>query len=528
MLPWTLKPLWGPYLEMYKTKKYFVVATQFIGGVTFGLLALTLPLPGFFQYSLALFFIIAFNGATHDIAADGVYINALTPDEQSQYIGYQGAFYNLAKVLSQGGFVFLAGILQNYFSATTGSIIPAWMIVMGAFGVILVGVSLYHVKMLPSGGAAGQIKTRREIASTFGDVIIAFFQKKFIIWGIVFIILYRFAEGQAMKIVPLFLNATRDAGGLGLATETIGFSYGFFPPFAFMLGSVLAGYFIAKRGLKNALFVLCCFFNIPFAVYAFLAFFRPESLFIIIPAISFEYFGYGFGFVGLTLFMMQQIAPGKYKMAHYAFATGVMNLGMMIPSALSGFISDFLGYKFFFLWVMIATIPSFLITWLVPFKKSGEEQEMVPKTYDILKGSAGDYVAIKQGWSWPGFCFNWIWAYRKGLHEVGSAILVATFILVMITATFFLSAITAGKIFLYMDNSTALTWLGYGGSALLICTFISIMVWLGYQGNKLQCANLKKKGYEVVKTITVPETPQGVVAAFLYRQTTRKRKAAKV
>jgi len=189
----------------------------------------------------------------------------------------------------------------------------------------------------------------------------------------VFIILYRFAEGQAMKIVPLFMKAERAIGGLGLETEQIGIIYGIFPPVAFILGSILAGYFVAKRSLRQSLFILCCFFNVPFVVYAFLSYALPSSLYVIGSAVVLEYFGYGFGFVGLTLFMMQQIAPGKYKMAHYAFATGVMNLGMMIPSALSGFISDYLGYRNFFLWVMIATIPSFLVAWLVPFRKTNEE-----------------------------------------------------------------------------------------------------------------------------------------------------------
>jgi PAT family beta-lactamase induction signal transducer AmpG len=363
IFPWTLKPLWGPLLEMFKTKKYFVVATQFIGGITFGLLALTLPLDGFFKYSLALFTIIAFNGATHDIAADGVYINVLSEKEQAEYVGWQGAFYNIAKVLSQGAFVYLAGRLEK-----TMGITPAWMIVMGIFGAILVLLSLYHAKMLPSGGASGQVKTAQEAFTKFWDVVRSFFQKKYVVWGIVFIILYRFAEGQAMKIVPLFLKAERVVGGLGLETSQIGIIYGLFPPAAFVLGSILAGYFVAKRGLRKSLFILCCFFNIPFAVYAFLAFSMPRELLIIGTAVVFEYFGYGFGFVGLTLYMMQQIAPGKYKMAHYAFATGVMNLGLMIPSALSGFISDFLGYRHFFLWVMIATIPAFLVTWLVPFR----------------------------------------------------------------------------------------------------------------------------------------------------------------
>jgi len=374
ILPWTLKPFWGPVLEMFKTKKYFVVATQFIGGIGFGLLALTLKLPNFFQYSLALLAIIAFNGATHDIAGDGVYINALTGKEQAEYVGWQGAFYNVAKVLSQGAFVYLAGQLE-----TSIGVVHAWMTVMALFGAIMVLLSLYHSRVLPTGGASSQVKTAREAFGTFWDVVKTFFAKKYIGWGIAFIVLYRFAEGQAMKIVPLFMRAARSVGGLGMSTSEIGIVYGIFPPLAFILGSILAGYFIAHKGLRKSLLTLCAFFNIPFAVYAFLAFASPTSLVVIGTAVVFEYFGYGFGFVGLTLYMMQQIAPGKYKMAHYAFATGVMNLGLMIPSALSGFISDFLGYKHFFIWVMLSTIPSFLVTWLVPFREV-ESDNISPTT----------------------------------------------------------------------------------------------------------------------------------------------------
>ena len=363
MWPWTLKPLWGPLLEMFKTKKHFVVGTQFIGGVTFGLLALSLPLDGFFSYSLALFAIIAFNSATHDIAADGVYVNVLSDKQQAQFVGWQGAFYNIAKVLAQGAFVYLAGQLE-----VSVGVVQAWMVVMGAFGVLLVLLSLYHAKVLPTGGVASDIKTVREAFATFWDVVKTFFQKQHIIWMIVFIVLYRSAEGQIVKIVPLFLRASREHGGLGLSTSEIGLIYGVFGAAAFVLGSVLAGYFVSWRGLRKALLPLCAIFNIPMAVYAFLAMTMPTDYIVIGIAIVFEYFGYGFGFVGLILFMMQQIAPGKYKTAHYAFATAVMNLGFMLPSMVSGYISDFLGYKNFFLWVMIATLPSFLVAWLVPFR----------------------------------------------------------------------------------------------------------------------------------------------------------------
>lgn len=364
-IPWALKPLWGPLMEMFKTKKHFVLATQFLGGTTFGLLALSLHLPDFFTWTIILFGIAAINSAIHDTAADGVYISVLSDKQQAQFVGWQGAFYNVGKVLSQGAFVYLAGRLEK----STG-VVPAWSIVMGLFGAILVVLSIYHWTFLPTGGKSSQVKTWKETITTFWDVVLTFFQKKYILWGIAFLVLYRFAEGQAIKIVPLFMRAAREHGGLGLSTEDVGVLYGFFPPLAFILGSVLSGYFAANRGLRKALIVLCAFFNIPFAVYTLLAIFQPTSFLAISALVVFEYFGYGFGFVGLILFMMQQIAPGKYKMAHYAFATSLMQLGFLIPSMISGFVSDYLGYKDFFIWVMIATIPSFLITWFVPFRET--------------------------------------------------------------------------------------------------------------------------------------------------------------
>ncbi len=372
MLPWTLKPLWGPLLEMFRTKKWFVVLTQSVVGVCFALLAFALPLSSFFQYTLALFAIIAFNGATHDIAADGLYISVLSPKRQSEFVGWQGASYNVAKIFTQGFLVYIAGQLENSIG-----ILHAWMIVMGVFGAIMLLLGLYHSRFLPAGADAGAKPTAKEAMRTIGDVIRTFFTKKHIWAGIAFIILYRFAEGQAVKIVPLFMKAAREHGGLALTTSEIGIIYGTFGAAAFVVGSILAGYFTARRGLRKSLLILCAFFNIPFAVYAFLAITQPTQLLVIGAAVVFEYFGYGFGFVGLTLFMMQQIAPGKYRTAHYAFATGIMSLGMMIPSMLSGFVSDWLGYRDFFIWVVVATIPSFLVTWLVPFRETEDDDQSV-------------------------------------------------------------------------------------------------------------------------------------------------------
>lgn len=370
MLPWTLKPLWGPFLEIYKTKKFFAVFTQISIGLLFGLVALSLTLSSFFAASIAVLAVIALLGATHDMAVDGVYLNVLDSKSQAKYVGWQGAAYNLAKIFSSGALVWLAGELEKSQGVTN-----AWMIVMGLYGLIMLLIGLYHTVMLPADSARTEPVTLGEGFERLGNVVTTFFQKKYIFFGILFIILYRFAEGQAIKIAPLFLKADRAAGGLGLNTSDIGIAYGTFGSVAYLAGSLVAGYYVSARGLsRSTLMVLCAFFNLPFLMYALLAVFQPTDFSVITSAIAIEYFGYGFGFVGLILFMMQQIAPGDYKMAHYAFATGIMNLGVMLPSMISGYLSDMLGYKNFFIWVMVATIPAFLATWFVPLKDMPVEE----------------------------------------------------------------------------------------------------------------------------------------------------------
>ena len=244
----------------------------------------------------------------------------------------------------------------------------AWMVVMVALGVLMLLLGFYHMRMLPQGGKRTEksmtaAETLDELVRVLGD----FFKKRHIFYYIAFIILYRFAEGFVMKVVPLFLKAGREVGGLGLSEEEIGLYYGTFGAAAFVLGSILAGYYISHFGLKRTLFSLCCVFNLPFVAYTLLSWYQPENGIFIGEAIILEYFGYGFGFVGLTLFMMQQIAPGKHQMAHYAFASGIMNLGVMLPGMASGAFSDWLGYKYFFIFTLVATIPAFLITYFVPF-----------------------------------------------------------------------------------------------------------------------------------------------------------------
>jgi PAT family beta-lactamase induction signal transducer AmpG len=373
MWPWTIKFLWSPFLEIFKTKKFFVVSTQIVSGALFGLAALALHIPDCFAVMIALFAVIAFSGASHDIAADGVYMSELSSKHQSQYIGWQGAFYNLAKLVATGGLVGLAGILARHFSGSDSPqrthYIDAWMIVLAAIGLLLLLLGILHSRAVPCKAAAvtGKSATMREGLGKLREVIAAFFTKRYIWYYIAFIILYRLGEGFVMKIVPLFLMSDRSEGGLGLSNEEIGLYYGSFGSAAFLIGSLLAGYFIARRGLKKSIFTLCCIFNIPFIAYALLAWFQPSQIWITAGAIAVEYFGYGFGFVGLTLFMMQQVAPGKHQMAHYAFASGIMNFSVMLTGAISGYISDALGYNWFFTAVMVATVPAFVMTWFIPF-----------------------------------------------------------------------------------------------------------------------------------------------------------------
>lgn len=375
MFPWTLKFLWSPLLELLPSKRMIVVATQIISGAGFACVAMALHLPSFFAVCIGLLAVVAFSGATHDIALDGLYMAELSEQDQAKYIGWQGAFYNIAKLVATGLLVYLAGVLidaREAAGATSGeAALYAWTIIMGAAAVLLVVLGIYHRFSLPAGlkKEGGENKSAgEELKAVIGD----FFKKKNIWLYIAFIILYRLGEGFVMKIVPLFLKADVAAGGLGLSEQQIGLYYGTFGAGAFVLGSLLAGYYISHLGLKKALFSLVCIFNLPFLVYAWFAWAQPSSALLIGSGIVLEYFGYGFGFVGLTLFMMQQVAPGKHQMAHYAFASAIMNLSVMLTGAVSGFLSDALGYKLFFIVVMISTVPIFILSRVIPFNENKE------------------------------------------------------------------------------------------------------------------------------------------------------------
>lgn len=370
LLPWSLKPLWSPLLEMFKTKKYFVVLFEFIGGLSLALVAVCLPLPNYFRYTLALFIVVAFCASTHDIAADGLYIASLSRKEQAAYTGWQGGFFNVARFFSQGALVILAGYLERTYDVR-----HAWMAIFAAMGILLIAVSVYHWRVLPTGGAERRSESLHQMAATFWDVIVSFFKKPSIYWLMLFIFLYRAGEGQVVRIGPLFLVDARAAGGLGLSTEQFGTIYGTFGTLAFIAGSVMGGYFTSWLGLRRALLPLIVVMNLPNLAYLYLSTSLPSNSALIATALSVEMFGYGFGFVGVILLMMQEIAPGKYQTAHYAFANSLMNLGLMIPGTISGKIQMAVGYKSFFIWVVLASIPALILARFIPIHGGKSEAQ---------------------------------------------------------------------------------------------------------------------------------------------------------
>jgi PAT family beta-lactamase induction signal transducer AmpG len=371
VLPWSFKPLWGPFMELYKTKKFYIQLSQLACGLLFAAAVLSLYTSIFFPLSVTLFFLIAFFGATQDMAADGIYLSELSSSQQARYVGWQGTFYNVAKLFSNGGMVFLAGVLIPMLGDR-----DAWAIVLAIYACVMLLLGIYNRRVLPESAVQPSIQNAAQVWRTLKDVMVSFFQKKHIWAGILFIVLYRFAEGQGIKIMPLFLKASMEEGGLGLSESTVGLLTGIYGTAAFVLGSLAAGYFVSNKGLnRGTLLLLCAFFNLPFAAYAYLAFTQATSLWVIGAAIAVEHFGYGFGFIGIILFIMQQIAPGKYQMAHYAFGSAITYFGYTIASMISGAISDYLGYAQFFMWVLLSTIPAFLVSWLVPLKQKDAESQ---------------------------------------------------------------------------------------------------------------------------------------------------------
>ena len=355
-LPWVIKPLWSPLVDLFRTKRFWIVTLQFVIGLAFALVALTLPGPAFFRLSLAVFWLMAFSSATHDIAADGFYLLAMKPGEQAAFVGVRSTFYRLASLSAQGGLVYLAGRWQE----STGSIVQAWSLVFGLLAVVFVAVGVYHFFALPQPESDRPTAGGQELTREFFAVFADFLRKPDILTVLAMLLLYRLAESQALKLLSPFLLDKREAGGLGLTTQQVGIVYGTVGVAALTIGGLFGGWVISRHGLRRLLWPMILAMHAPIVAFLLLAMFQPGNLWVIGSALAVEQFGYGFGFTAYMLYMMM-VADGPHKTAHYAICTGFMALGMMLPGMAAGWIEDHVGYVKFFAWVLVCTIPSFIV-----------------------------------------------------------------------------------------------------------------------------------------------------------------------
>ena len=362
MSAWIFKPLWSPFLELASSKKLVVVTFQLVGAACLGGVALALHFPFWIAACVTMLTLVAISSATHDVACDGLYISSLSEKDQARYAGWTGTFFNAGRFISAGGLLLLAG----HFEKTMG-VASAWTIVFCILAAMMAALGLYNGWALPPAKNQLSVDTNAAaIARTLGEVIVEFFRKPGIWVCIVFIILFRAGEAQVQTIGPLFLREARQLGGLGLTTAEVGAVYGTVGTVAFIVGSIAGGYFTSWLGLKRAILPLILAVNLPNLVFWYLSAAQPDNLSVIGAALSMEMFGYGFGFVGLILYMMQVVAPGKYQTAHYAFATGIMQLGFSLFKWISGDIQLALGYQNFFIWVLAAALPVAIMSQLIP------------------------------------------------------------------------------------------------------------------------------------------------------------------
>jgi len=366
-LPWTIKPLWAPMVEAFKTKRFFVLSMEFAMMVTFFGLAFVLEMPSYLALTLALFWITGFASATQDIAADGVYIASMSPVEQANYAGVQGTFWNLGRLLTVGFLVSLTGYLHdgrglNWFES--------WRVIMIIIGSVMGAMALWHLKFLPPGDVAKTEKiTVASSLSTMGEAWADFFKKPRVWTMLAVIFFYRIGEGFIEKMGPLFLMDARSVGGLGLTNEVLGHINGTFGTAAYIAGTFLGGLLAGRFGLKRLFLPLAFALNVPHITYFYLSQILPTDITVITVVVTIEKLGYGFGSVGLILYMMQQLAPGKFRTAHYAFATGIMALCMMVTGMISGELQHVLGHKWFFVFVLAASVPPIIIAKLAPFRE---------------------------------------------------------------------------------------------------------------------------------------------------------------
>lgn len=364
-LPWVIKPLWSPIVDLLGQKRRWTVTLQFVIGAALAMVSLALPTPHYVQLTLAVFWLMAFASATHDIAADGFYLIAAPAHEQAAFVGVRSTAYRLAMIAGQGGLVFLAG----QWIEQTGSVSRAWSLVFALLSAVILVLATYHAWAMPRPAADRALLEGRTFLAEFGEVFAAFFRKPEIGRILAFLLLYRFAEAQLLKLVNPFLLDPTTSGGLGLTNKDVGIAYGTVGISALVLGGLLGGWIISRTGLKRALWPLMISMHLPNLVFVALAHWQPSHLVTVSTGVAVEQFGYGLGFTAYLVFMML-VAGGEkgenpHKTAHYALCTGFMALGMMVPGMWAGWLEDHLGYFRFFVYACVATIPSFVAAYFI-------------------------------------------------------------------------------------------------------------------------------------------------------------------
>jgi PAT family beta-lactamase induction signal transducer AmpG len=362
-LPWVLKPLWSPVVDMLKTRRLWIWSMQLLVGAGLVGVALGVHAVRFLPCTLIFFGLVALGSATHDIAADGFYMLATTEREQASFSGVRNTCYRLATICGQGLLVIVAGKLIERTNDTP----LAWSVAFAAIAGVLVSLALHHRFILPRPvtDRPVQMESAGRFYEGFFETFAAFFKKPKIASLLLFLLFYRFAEAQLVKMVGPFLLDAREKGGLGLTTTDVGVVYGTVGVVALMLGGIIGGVLVSRRGLRAWFWPMALIMHLPDAVFVYLAWAQPASLEVINCCVAVEQFGYGFGFTAYMLYMIY-IARGEHRTAHYAICTGFMALGMMLPGMFSGWLQETLGYRLFFVWVMLATIPGFIVVRLVP------------------------------------------------------------------------------------------------------------------------------------------------------------------
>ena len=374
-LPWMIKPFWSPFIDIFKTKRWWTISMQLVMSIAFIALVMSIPHPdpaliasgqtpiSMFYVTLMLFVIIAFASATHDIAADGFYMIALNPGDQALFVGIRSTFYRLSGIFGQGALVGLAGYIELKYE----NIPMSWTITMICSALILCVLTLYHTFILPKPKSDASVlkddkkPTVSEILSGFANSFKTYFMKSGVWLAIVFMLLYRLPEGFLLKLCMPFLLASPEVGGLGLTTAGCALAYGTIGVIFLTIGGILGGIFASRVGLKKSLWIMALGMTLPCLAFVYLAIYQPTNIWVISTAIAIEQFGYGFGFTAYMLYMMY-FSDGEFKTSHYAICTAFMAMSMMIPGMFAGYIQEALGYVDFFWMVMACCIATFVVT----------------------------------------------------------------------------------------------------------------------------------------------------------------------